>query len=101
MMAQLTNEDFRRIWERLYRPATGKVALKALPHLPTIQQLKAGFQAIEDALTTTPIPAAAVGATVPIVVKARFDAAIGQTSSTELFRVAFVEWLRWRVEEGR
>lgn len=41
----------------------------------TKPQINAGLQAIEDAMTTTPIPAGAVGATMPQYISNRIDAA--------------------------
>jgi hypothetical protein len=97
-MATLTDQDYGALRRIAYRAGYGKEELKALPNLPKKSQLKAAFQAIEDGMLTTPIPAGAVGMTVIAALKGRTETAIGQTVPMALFVKLFDTWVRWRVQ---
>jgi hypothetical protein len=81
-MAQLTDQSFARIWQRVYSAGFGKEELKAHATLPTKAQARAAFQTIEDWWD------AAQGQ-----VKADFDAALGVTTTQAEARKIAAAWV--------
>ncbi|MGE3175931.1 MAG: hypothetical protein AB7O32_00560 [Vicinamibacterales bacterium] len=84
-MATMTNTDYGTIRRTLYRGA-GKLALKALPTLPSGAQLLAAFQAIETRFEVA-----------RPTLKNDIDSALGITTTAAQARWVLVAWLTWKI----
>lgn len=91
-MAVLTTEDFRQLRSVIYQGSSAsKQALKAFASgVPTGEQLKAAFQALEDRYTADRLN-----------YKAALDAALGQTTTIALAKEFERVWHEWWAEKNK
>jgi hypothetical protein len=84
-MTVLTNQDYGKIRDIIYRLGWGKEELKALSRLPNKSELKAAFQAIEDSWVANEAG-----------MKSDLDTALSQTTTNAFAKKFAKAWAAWR-----